>query len=69
VGREGGLALGGLRVRRPAYKLTPDQLDAWRKAIAPTESEWAAQVTKAGGDPKAAMDALKAAVAKYKAGL
>jgi TRAP-type C4-dicarboxylate transport system substrate-binding protein len=52
-----------------AYKLAPEQLDAWRKAIAPTETEWAAQVTKAGGDPKAAMDALKASVTRYKAGL
>ena len=52
-----------------AYKLTAEQSDAWRKAIAPMEAQWAADVTKAGGDPKAAMDALKANVAKYKAGL
>ena len=51
------------------YKLTREQLEAWRKAIAPTETEWALQVTKAGSDPKVAMDALKASVAKYKAGL
>jgi TRAP-type C4-dicarboxylate transport system substrate-binding protein len=52
-----------------AYKLTPEQLDAWRKAIAPTEAEWAAGATKAGYDPKQVMDSLKAALAKYKAGL
>jgi len=52
-----------------AYKLTPEQADAWRKAVAPLEAQWAEAVTKAGSDPKAVMDALKASVAKYKAGL
>jgi len=52
-----------------AYKLTPEQSDAWRKAVAPLEAQWAEQVTKAGSDPKQAMDALKASIAKYKAGL
>ena len=52
-----------------AYKLTPEQTDAWRKAIAPLEAQWAADVGKAGVDGKAAMDALRASVAKYKAGL
>ena len=52
-----------------AYKLTPEQADAWRKAVAPLEAQWADQVTKAGSDPKQAMDALKASIAKYKAGL
>jgi TRAP-type C4-dicarboxylate transport system substrate-binding protein len=51
------------------YKLSPQELDAWRKAIAPTEAEWAAGVTKAGYDPKAVMDSLKASTAKYKSGL
>ncbi len=50
------------------YKLTPDELDAWRKAIAPTEAEWSAGATKAGYDPKAVMGSLKATVAKYKSG-
>jgi len=52
-----------------AYKLTPAQLDAWKKAIAPTEQAWAEGVTKTGNDPKQVMDALKASLAKYKAGL
>jgi TRAP-type C4-dicarboxylate transport system substrate-binding protein len=52
-----------------AYKLTPEQTDAWRKAVAPLEAQWAADVGKAGVDGKAVMDSLKANVAKYKAGL
>ena len=52
-----------------AYKLTPEQLDAWHKAVAPLEAQWAADVAKTGADGKAVMGALKASVAKYKAGL
>jgi TRAP-type C4-dicarboxylate transport system substrate-binding protein len=52
-----------------AYKLTPEQTEAWHKAIAPLEAQWAGDVAKAGYDPKAVMDALKASVAKYKAAL
>ena len=51
------------------YKLTPQELDVWRKAIAPTETGWAAAVTKVGYDPKQVMDSLKAMNAKYKSGL
>ena len=51
------------------YKLTPDQLDAWRKATAPGETQWAESVKKVGGDPKAIMDSLKASLVKYKAAL
>ncbi|MEJ8850346.1 TRAP transporter substrate-binding protein [Variovorax rhizosphaerae] len=51
------------------YKLTPDQLDAWRKAVAPGEAQWAEGVKKVGGDPKAAMDALKASLAKSNSAL
>ena len=51
------------------YSLTPDQIDAWRKAAAPIFDKWSEGVTKAGADPKAAMDGLKASLAKYGAGL
>ena len=51
------------------YKLTPDQLAAWHKAVAPAEAEWANSVKKAGYDPKAVMDSLKQELVKYKAGL
>jgi TRAP-type C4-dicarboxylate transport system substrate-binding protein len=52
-----------------AYKLTPQQLEAWHQAVAPLQAQWAAAATKAGFDAKAVMDSLKANVAKYKAGL
>ncbi len=49
------------------YQLTPQQLDAWKKAAAPLEKTWADNVKKAGGDPDAIMKELKAALAKYNA--
>ena len=52
-----------------SYKLSAEQLDAWRKAVAPTEAAWAEGATKAGFDPKQVMDSLKGTVAKYKSGL
>ena len=51
------------------YKLTPDQLKAWRDATAPGETQWAESVKKAGQDPKKVMDALKASLVKYKSAL
>jgi TRAP-type C4-dicarboxylate transport system substrate-binding protein len=52
-----------------SVKLTAEQTEAWRKAIAPMEANWAADAGKAGFDAKAVMESLKANVAKYKAGL
>jgi TRAP-type C4-dicarboxylate transport system substrate-binding protein len=52
-----------------SYKLTPDQLTAWRAAVAPGEAQWGEGVKKAGGDPKAVMDSLKASLVKYKSAL
>ena len=51
------------------YKLTPDQLAAWRTAVQPVEGQWAEGVKKVGQDPKAVMDALKASLAKNKSSL
>jgi len=51
------------------YKLTPEQLKAWRDATAPGEAQWAEAVKKAGQDPKKAMESLKASLAKYKSAL
>jgi TRAP-type C4-dicarboxylate transport system substrate-binding protein len=51
------------------YKLTPEQLAAWRTAVAPVEQQWAEGVKKAGGDPKQVLDSLKASLAKYKSAL
>jgi TRAP-type C4-dicarboxylate transport system substrate-binding protein len=52
-----------------AYKLTPDQINAWRQATAAGEQAWAESVRKVGQDPKAVMDSLKASLVKYKAAL
>jgi TRAP-type transport system periplasmic protein len=51
------------------YKLTPEQLKAWRDATAGGEAQWAETVKKAGQDPKKVMDSLKASLVKYKAAL
>jgi TRAP-type C4-dicarboxylate transport system substrate-binding protein len=51
------------------YKLTPDQLNAWRTAVQPVEAQWADGVKKAGGDPKQVLDSFKASLAKYKSAL
>jgi TRAP-type transport system periplasmic protein len=51
------------------YKLTPDQLKAWRDATAGGEAQWGESVKKTGADPKQVMDSLKANLVKYKANL
>lgn len=48
------------------YPLTPEQLAEWRKAAEPLKAEWEEAVKKAGHDPKAIFDDLKATLAKYK---
>ena len=50
------------------YKLTPDQMAAWRATVKPLEASWAAAVKQAGADPDAALAELKASIAKYSAG-
>jgi TRAP-type transport system periplasmic protein len=50
------------------YKLTPDQVAAWRRAVAPAETQWSGDVRKAGYDPKTVLDGLKQSLVKYKAG-
>jgi len=49
------------------YKLTPEQLAAWKKAVAPTEAQWAADVKRAGYDPQAVMEGLNQTLTRYKA--
>jgi TRAP-type transport system periplasmic protein len=51
------------------YKLTPEQLKAWRDATAGGEAQWAESVKKAGAEPKTVMDSLKSSLVKYKAAL
>ena len=63
---------GHVKLAQPGheiYKLTPEQLKAWRDATAPGEAQWAEAVRKTGQDPKKAMDSLKASLVKYKAAL
>jgi TRAP-type C4-dicarboxylate transport system substrate-binding protein len=50
------------------YKLTPDQMAAWRATVKPLEASWAKAVKQAGADPDAALAELNAAIAKYGAG-
>ena len=51
------------------YKLTPEQLKAWRDATAPGEQAWAESVKKVGQDPAKVMESLKSNLVKYKAAL
>ena len=50
------------------YKLTPDQMEAWRATVEPLKASWAAAVKQAGADPAAALAELNASIAKYGAG-
>ena len=54
---------------REVYKLTPEQLTAWKQAVAPVEVQWANDVKKTGQDPAAVLSAFKQSLAKYKSGL
>jgi TRAP-type C4-dicarboxylate transport system substrate-binding protein len=54
---------------REVYKLTPQQLAEWKKAVAPAETQWAADVKKTGLNPDEVMKALHTSLAKYKSGL
>jgi TRAP-type transport system periplasmic protein len=49
------------------YPLTPDELAEWRSAAAPLRSDWATAVKKAGYDPAAVFDELKASLDKSNA--
>ncbi|GAB3647021.1 TRAP transporter substrate-binding protein [Ramlibacter alkalitolerans] len=51
------------------YKLTPEQLKAWRDATAGGEAQWAEAVKKTGQDPKKVMETLRSNLVKYKAAL
>jgi TRAP-type C4-dicarboxylate transport system substrate-binding protein len=47
------------------HTLTPAQFVEWRKAAAPLRAEWDTAVRRAGHDPKAVFDDLRATLAKY----
>jgi TRAP-type C4-dicarboxylate transport system substrate-binding protein len=65
----GGHAKIAAEAGHEVYKLTPDQLKAWRAAVVPVEAEWEASVKKVGQDPKKVMNSLKASLVKHKAAL
>ncbi len=65
AGRAKVAALPGHEV----VKLNPEQLDAWRKAVAPVNEQWAEAVKKAGADPKQVLDSLNQSLQKYKSHL
>jgi TRAP-type C4-dicarboxylate transport system substrate-binding protein len=50
------------------YKLTPEQMQAWRDTVEPLKASWAAAVKQVGVDPDAALAELNAQIAKYGAG-
>ncbi|WP_108413659.1 TRAP transporter substrate-binding protein [Limnohabitans sp. Jir72] len=54
---------------REVYKLTPDQIKAWKDAVAPAEKQWGEDVKKRGEDPAAVMNALRQSLAKYKSAM
>jgi TRAP-type C4-dicarboxylate transport system substrate-binding protein len=49
------------------YKITPEQVDLWRKAAEPLKVKWATQVKAAGYDPDAVYDGLVAELKKHSA--
>ena len=65
AGRAKVAALPGHEIVR----LTPEQLDAWRKAVAPVNDQWAEGAKKAGADPKQVLDSLNQSLVKYKSNL
>jgi hypothetical protein len=50
-------------------KLTPEQIDAWRKAVAPVTEQWAEGAKKAGADPNQVLDSLHQSLVKYNSAL
>ena len=75
VGKEWGDFEAAGRERMKADKshtvtaLSPAELAAWKKSAEPVTATWAAEVSKAGYDPNAVLNELKATLAKNKAGL
>jgi TRAP-type C4-dicarboxylate transport system substrate-binding protein len=57
------------KANREIYTLTPEQLAAWKTAVAPVQKQWADEVKKRGDDPTAVMKALQQSLTKYKSAL
>ena len=54
---------------REIYSLTPDQLAAWKTAVAPVHKQWADEVKKRGDEPAPILKALQQSLAKYKSAM
>jgi TRAP-type transport system periplasmic protein len=50
-------------------RLSPDQLEAWRKAVAPVVGQWGNDVKRTGLDSAPVLDGLKQSLNRYKAAL
>ena len=57
------------KANRDIYSLTPDQLSAWKTAVAPVKQQWADEVKKRGEDPTAVMKTLQQSLSKYKSAM
>ena len=57
------------KANREIYALTPEQLAAWKTALAPVRQQWADDVKKRGEDPAAVMKALQQSLSKYKSAM
>ncbi len=64
----GGIAKLKAEAGHEVYELTPAQLAEWKKSAEPLQKTWTDNVKKAGGDPVAAINELKAQLAKHQAG-
>ncbi len=65
----GGRAKMAALPKQELVRLTPEQLEVWRKAAVPVTEQWAEAAKKAGVDPKQTLEALQSSLAKYKAAL
>lgn len=63
AGREKMKAAPGHEV----VELTPEQVDAWRKAVAPLQASWEKEVSAKGYDPKQILEDLKKSLSDNKA--
>lgn len=57
------------KANREIYSLTPDQLAAWKTAVAPVRQQWADEVKKRGDDPAPILKALQQSLVKYKSAM
>ena len=64
----GRTKIGGM-AGHEMVKLNAEQLDAWRKAVAPVTEQWSKDAAKTGADPKQVLDGLHQSLVKYKAAL